>query len=136
MAVHQMRAFVLERDGALVDNERIGETLETNFWRPGNTEPFLDLVLKCTGEPLSGDAWVKELQVPVDDLVRHERADYDRALLDANEPDADVDLDMRVRLVDGDAVLADTSVAGSFLDACARFEAHVAAKYPQPQPSA
>ena len=72
----------------------------------------------------------------LDDLVRHERADYDRALLDANEPDADVDLDMRVRLVDGDAVLADTSVDGSFLDACARFEAHVAAKYPQPQPSA
>ena len=132
MAVHQTRAFVEKRDGFLVDNPKIGPTLTDAFWRPGNTEPFLDLVEKCTGAPLSGDAWVAELGVPLDELLASEKAAYDAAVAAASAASTDVDLDMRVRIVDGDAVLADTA-GSSFLDACAAFESYVTAKYPAPK---
>ncbi|KAH8069072.1 peptidase [Aureococcus anophagefferens] len=79
MAVHQTRAFVEKRDGFLVDNPKIGPTLTDAFWRPGNTEPFLDLVEQCTGAPLSGDAWVAALGVPLDELLASEKAAYDAA---------------------------------------------------------
>jgi hypothetical protein len=62
MAVHQTRAFLTERDGALVDNPKIGPTLREAYWRPGNSEPFLGLVERLTGKPLSGDAWVAMLE--------------------------------------------------------------------------
>ena len=132
MAVHQTRAFVEKRDGFLVDNPKIGPTLTDAFWRPGNTEPFLDLVEKCTGAPLSGDAWVAELGVPLDELLASEKAAYDAAVAAASAASTDVDLDMRVRIVDGDAVLADTA-GSNFLDACAAFESYVTEKYPAPK---
>lgn len=36
------------------------------FLQPGNSVPFLDLVERLTEAPLTADAWVKELQVPVE----------------------------------------------------------------------
>ena len=44
MAVHQTRAFVLDRDGSLADNPKVGPTLRDAYWLPGNSEPFLGLV--------------------------------------------------------------------------------------------
>mmetsp|Transcript_41138 Transcript_41138/g.102333 ORF Transcript_41138/g.102333 Transcript_41138/m.102333 type:complete len:87 (-) Transcript_41138:661-921(-) len=40
----------------------------------------------------------------------------------------DVELDMRIRIVDGDTVVADTKEEGSFLKACRKFEAFVQAR--------
>ena len=131
MGVHQTRAFFEKRDGCLVDNPNIGPTLADAFWKPGNSEAFLDLVERCTGAPLAGDAWVAALEEPLDAKLARERVAYDAAVADGPSDAAQVDLDMRVRVVDGDAVLADTE-GSSFLDACAKFEAHVKAKYPVP----
>ena len=130
MAVHQVRAFVEKRDGFLVDNPKIGPTLTEGFWKPGNSEMFLDLVKECTGADLSGDAWVAELNEPLPSLLAKEKADYDAAIADADEDD-DVDLDMRIRIVDGDRVLADTAES-DFLTACKSFESYVTDKYPAP----
>ena len=41
----------------------------------------------------------------------------------------DIDLDMRIRIVDGDEVLADTSKEGSFLASCKVFEEYVKKRY-------
>ncbi|KAH8073139.1 peptidase [Aureococcus anophagefferens] len=57
-----------------------------------------------TGAPLSGDAWVAALGVPLDELLASEKAAYDAAVAAASAASTDVDLDMRVRIVDGDAV--------------------------------
>ena len=139
MAVHQTRAFILARDGRIVDNPAVGPTLTDAYWRPGNSEPFLGLVERCTGAPLSGDAWVRELERDVDALLADERAAYDAAAArddtaaagDARGIGAgEIDLDMRVRIVDGDEVIADTAADGGFLGTCAKFEAYVRERFP------
>ena len=56
--------------GPLTDNPAVGKDLTEFYWRPGNAESFLALVEGLTGEPLTADAWVEDLQKPVDVLVR------------------------------------------------------------------
>jgi hypothetical protein len=103
-AVHQTRAYFIKEHGYIVDNPRVGPTLREAYWRPGNAEPFLGLVEKLTGGPLSGDAWVAMLKQDVPSLLAEEKAAYEEAA--AKEatcaPSASVDLDMRIKLVDGD----------------------------------
>lgn len=131
MSVHQTREFFLKRDGYLTDNPQIGPTLTKSYWQPGNSEPFLSLVENLTGSPLTGDAWVKELNESVDDVLKEEKKKYDSKRAECADDSAsdDIDLDMRIRIVDGDTVLADTSKEGSFLASCKVFEEYVKKRY-------
>ena len=134
MGVHQTRQFFMDRDGTIVDNPKIGPTLTEAFWKPGNSQPFLSLVEKCTGKPLTGDAWIAELQQDIEDLLVEEKEAYEKSIAEAVEstPSENIDLDMRIRIVDGDKVLADTSEDGSFLATCRRFEKYVHENYAAP----
>ena len=137
MAVHQTREHFLEKEGYIVDNPNVGPTLEKAYWEPGNSAAFLDLVKSLTGKTLTGDAWVKELSTTVAELKAEERKGYDAAVSQphpAREENAGkVDLDMRVRFVDGDLVIADTAQAGDdFIQTCAVFEKYVAERFPRP----
>mmetsp|Transcript_27964 Transcript_27964/g.82224 ORF Transcript_27964/g.82224 Transcript_27964/m.82224 type:complete len:689 (-) Transcript_27964:163-2229(-) len=134
MAVHQTRDFFERRDGFIVDNPNVGPTLSKQMWAAGNSEAFLDLVEGLTGKALSGDAWVKSLRQPLDELLGEEREAYDEARKEdgSSESEGEVDLDMRVRIVDGDEVLADTEADGSFLKACGKFESYVRERYGTP----
>ena len=127
MAVHQNRAFLVEKfpEEGIVDNPKVGPMLTDVYWKPGNTEPFLDLVKRFTGKPLTCDAWVAELSKPLDAVVAEERADYDKAVSAPPRTDP-VDLSMRMRLVHGDEVIAD-SASGGFDAACDAFAAWVSA---------
>jgi len=133
MAVHQTREHFLQKYGSLTDNPHIGPELSKGMWEPGNSEAFLDLVEQLTGKPLSSDAWVASLRQPLDELLVEERQSYDDALrsyaADIKDGDDVIDLDMRIRLVDGDTVLADTNIDGSFLASCKRFETYVRNRY-------
>lgn len=131
MSVHQTREFFLKRDGVLTDNPKIGPTLAENYWKPGNSEPFLSLVENLTGAPLTGEAWVNELKQSVEDVLKEEKVKYDskRAECADNTSENDIDLDMRIRIVDGDDVLADTATEGSFLATCKVFEEYVQKRY-------
>jgi hypothetical protein len=42
MSVHQTRAFFKSKYGNLVDNPSIGKDLAEVYWKPGNSEMFLD----------------------------------------------------------------------------------------------
>ena len=134
MAVHQTRAYLTTRDGFLVDNPKVGPTLRDAYWRPGNSEPFLGLVEGLTGAPLSGDAWVAALKQDVEELLAEEKVAYDAAAKAKTEASAAcaagaIDLDMRIKIVDGDAVIADTDAeGGDFLKTCAKFEEFVRAR--------
>eukprot|EP00571_Detonula_confervacea_P015345 CAMPEP_0172300836 /NCGR_PEP_ID=MMETSP1058-20130122/2844_1 /TAXON_ID=83371 /ORGANISM="Detonula confervacea, Strain CCMP 353" /LENGTH=670 /DNA_ID=CAMNT_0013010751 /DNA_START=30 /DNA_END=2042 /DNA_ORIENTATION=+ len=131
MSVHQTREFFMKRDGYLTDNPQIGPTLTKSYWQPGNSEQFLSLVENLTGNPLTGDAWVNMLKQSVEDVLKEEKVKYDskRAECADNSSDEDIDLDMRIRIVDGDDVLADTAEEGSFLKACKVFEGYVQNRY-------
>jgi oligoendopeptidase F len=136
MAVHQTREHFLDKEGYIVDNPLVGPTLEKAYWQPGNSAAFLDLVHQLTGKPLSGDPWVKELSVGVEELKVAERKDYDAAVAKAHpakeEGAGKVDLKMRVRFVDGDQVIADTAATGGdFIQTCSIFEKYVSERFPR-----
>lgn len=127
MSVHQTREYFLKKDGYLTDNKNIGPALTESYWKPGNSEAFLSLVENLTGSPLTGDAWVNELKQSVEEVLKEEKVRYDAKRAECADETAskDIDLDMRIRIVDGDEVLADTEKEGSFLAACKVFEGYV-----------
>lgn len=127
MGVHQARAHFLKAYGKLADEPRVGEDLTRVYWRPGNAAAFLDLVERLTSKPLAADAWVDELNEPLEDKVAAERASYDRGVAEGPKFSAgtDVDLEMRVRLVHGETLIGDSVVDGGLAGACAKFEAWI-----------
>lgn len=131
MGVHQTREFFMKKDGYISDNPKVGPTITEAYWKPGNSEPFLGLVENLTGSPLTGKAWINELKQSVDDVLKEEKTSYDKKRAEcADEPSCDdIDLDMRIRIVDGDKVLADTAEDGSFLATCKKFEDYVQERF-------
>lgn len=114
MSVHQTRQYFAQKYGRIVDNPEVGKELTQSYWRPGNGAAFLSLVESLTGSPLSAEAWVHELSRPIAKLLEEERKEYDEGLAAGPTfpPGADVSLGMRVRLVHGDEVIADSEEAG------------------------
>lgn len=131
MAVHQTREHFFRTEGYIVDNPKVGPTLEAEYWRAGSGKPgFLGLVNNLTGKPLSHDAWVKELGEDVEELVKSECEAYEKSLAEATST-SDVDLDMRMLFVHGDEVIADSAENGGFLPACAKFKSWIHDKWPK-----
>ncbi len=120
MSVHQTREYFLSKYGSIVDNPRVGAELAEVYWRPGNSEQFLDLVHKLTGKPLKGDSWVHDLNTTVEEALEHERKAYERSVKEGPKfkHGDHVSLDMRVLLVHGDEVVADSKENGSLFSAC------------------
>jgi oligoendopeptidase F len=131
MAVHQTREFFMKRDGYIADNPKVGPTISEAYWKPGNSEPFLGLVEGLTGSSLTGKAWINKLEQSVESLLNKEKAAYDKKRAECTAAPAcdEIDLDMRIRIVDGDDVLADTDEDGSFLATCKKFEDYVQKRY-------
>ena len=74
MSVHQTREYFLTKFGKITDNEHVGEELREVYWKPGNSESFMDLVRKLTGKPLAADAWVHVCTALILLLPRHHMA--------------------------------------------------------------
>jgi oligoendopeptidase F len=130
MSVYQTRAYFKEKYGFIVDNPEVGPTITKAYWEAGNSRPFLELVHGLTGKHLSGDDWIKAFSESVDDKVVREKKEYEDALSKSPaSSSASVDLNMTVKFVDGDEVIADSSQGpGGVLGACKKFEAFVAAR--------
>jgi hypothetical protein len=126
---------------------------------PGNGEAFLDLVQKLTGAPLSSAAWVKDLQVssacayvpclcyayacshggllaplqtPLKQKLEEEEEAYRKAVAagPAIAPGQQADLEMRIRLVHGDELIADTETDGGLAGACAKYTEWIRKTWP------
>lgn len=121
----------MKRDGYIADNPKVGPTISEAYWKPGNSEPFLGLVEGLTGSSLTGKAWINKLEQSVESLLNKEKAAYDKKRAECTAAPAcdEIDLDMRIRIVDGDDVLADTDEDGSFLATCKKFEDYVQKRY-------
>jgi Peptidase family M3 len=131
MSVHQTRAYFKNKYGYIVDNPNVGPELTKVYWEPGNSRPFLDLVRDLTGKELSGSDWVASFNESVEDKVAREREEYDVAMKNStiHSIDDNIDLNMTVKFVDGDEIIADSSlVKGGILEACQQFEVFVAAR--------
>lgn len=135
MSVHQTREYFKNKYGYIVDNPNVGPTLKSAYWECGNSKPFLDIVRDLTGKDLTGEAWVDALKEDLEEHIVQEKKEYIemiekcKATAKASEEkeDEQLDLQMTVRFVDGDEVIADSSVSG-LLGSCKEFEAFVAAR--------
>lgn len=114
MSVHQTREHFQRKYGVIVDNVSVGKDLAEVYWKPGNGAAFMDLVRELTGKPLSAAAWVAKLRANTEALVVSERQQYDSAVAAGPTYPAghDVDLAMRVLLVHGDDIIADSNNGG------------------------
>lgn len=119
MAVHQTRAFFLQRDGHLADNPRIGPELERAYWNEGNRRTHDETLVALTGKPLSADALVAVSNLSVDEALQQAKASWDAA--GKRTPyTGQVELDATIRVVHGHEVVASTET-DSFENAAARF---------------
>jgi len=131
MSVHQTRAHFFQKyAGKFVDNPAVGKDLADVYWAPGNGAAFLDLVQKLTGKPLAADAWVHELERPLDQVLREEKIEYEAAAAagPAIKPGQEPDLGMRVILAHGDEVISD-SLEGGLAAATTKFKTWVRATF-------
>mmetsp|Transcript_75256 Transcript_75256/g.148887 ORF Transcript_75256/g.148887 Transcript_75256/m.148887 type:complete len:96 (-) Transcript_75256:85-372(-) len=86
---------------------------------------FLDLVEGLTGKPLTADAWVTCLKEPLDQHLEQERKEYDAAVQVGLAVTDDLDLGMRIRITDGDEIVADTVEDKTFSATTEKFERYV-----------
>lgn len=109
---------------------QVGKELSEVYWQPGNAAPFLGLVKQLTGAELSATAWVEVLQEPLEQMLEEERAAYEEAVAagPAIPAGQEPNLGMRVRLVHGDEVIAD-SAEGGLAEAVKAFNAWVRARF-------
>lgn len=130
MSVHQTREYFKKKHGYIVDNPEVGPTITRAYWEWGNSRQFLDLVKDLTGKDLDGTAWTNSLRETAADRIVRERKEYDEMIAKVKEegtPSEELDLNMVVKFVDGDKVIADSSVCeGALLGACREFEKFVA----------
>lgn len=120
MAVHQTRRFFLKRDGALVDNPKVGRDLAEHYWKPGNARTFPDMIQGLTGEPFGAEATVEMVNKPLDEAL----AEADAAANGKNaafaasggESTRKVDLDAVIRIVHGDELIASNENGKTFDD--------------------
>ena len=123
MASYQTRAYLLERDGYLTDNPRVGRDLAMHYWAPGNAVPFDDTVRSLTGASLSADALAAMCNLPVDQAVADARAAAHRGA-SAPRVSGPVALDATIHIVHGSDRVASTEDGG--IDGmCDAFEAWI-----------
>ena len=84
-------------------------------------KPCPSLVERFTGAPLQSQGWVAKLEWPLEEAGAREKKEYAAGLLagPARAAGIGADLNMRVRLVDGDTLISDSGAPGGD-DACPR----------------
>lgn len=105
MAVHQTRAYFLERDGHLVDNPRIGPDLARAYWRPGNSKGFQDFLAELTGEPLNARFLAEHVTRSVEACLEDARRAVDK-LPEVPTFEGAVELDAAIRMDHGAETVA------------------------------
>lgn len=108
MAVEQTRQFFLQRDGYLTDNPAIGPDLARHYWLPGNSVSHDDTLRSLTGEGFNPDYLAEACNQTVEQAW-HDAQQAIAAAAQRPQPPADFDLAAHIRVVDGDAVLADNA---------------------------
>jgi len=130
MAVAQTRAHLLRTLGYLTDNPAVGPALAAHYWEPGNSVDHNHMLRSLTGEGFSARYLADDCNASVEDV----RAAAATAMRDASArvyPDAvPPSLDAHIRIVHGDALLADTSEGQAAM--CDRFEGWVRANFAAP----
>jgi Zn-dependent oligopeptidase len=113
LAVYMTRAHFRDRDGFLVNNPRIGPELAEKYWKQGNAISFPDMVKQLTGKPFSAKAAIDAIEMPMEEYVRLQKAEYDGAAKLPKTP-AVIALNGHFTVADGDVQIATTRDGRTF----------------------
>ncbi|PBI79894.1 peptidase M3 [Rahnella victoriana] len=108
MAVEQTRAFFLKRDGYLTDNPAIGPDLAKHYWTPGNSVSHDDTLRSLTGEGFNPDYLAQACNQTIEAAWQDAKQTIEKASA-REQPAADFDLNVHIRVVDGSLILADSA---------------------------
>lgn len=120
LAVFQTRAFFRSRDGRLVDNPRIGNDLREHYWREGNRLRFGEFVERMTGRPLTAAPLAEAVGRTADERLEVERRAI-AALGDAPAGAGSMHVNARIRVVDGNEIVAEDRDPAALAAAFARW---------------
>ena len=129
MAVYQTRAWFLREYGYIADNPAVGPLLAEKYWAPGNSLTHDETLRALTGEGFSARYLAEACNRSVDEAWAEADASIQAARARSYPGDFPAEIDAKVRIVDGAAVLADNSVSEAKM--CADFAAVVKARYPK-----
>jgi hypothetical protein len=110
MAVYQTRDFFLKRDGRIMDNPQVGRDLAEHYWKPGNSQSFLQFIGNLTGHPFSAKATVDLVNKPLETVFTEAEAAVAREAKATPSQDP-VQLDATITMIHGDEIIASTSTA-------------------------
>jgi hypothetical protein len=130
MAVAQTRAHLLDQFGYLTDNPAIGPTLTAHYWEPGNSVNHNQMLRSLTGGGFSARHLAEDCNATAGEACAHAEASLRAASVRRYPDHVPTSLDAHIRIVHGEAVLADTSDGESAM--CDRFERWVLAHYGAP----
>jgi hypothetical protein len=133
MAVSQTRAHLLGEFGYLTDNPAIGPTLSAHYWEPGNSVDHHHMLRSLTGEGFSARHLAEDCNATTEEACARAQASIQAAAGRPRPGTVPASLDAHIRIVHGDALLADTSDGEAAM--CDRFEGWVRAHYPGPAAS-
>ena len=130
MAVAQTRAHLLSEAGYLTDNPAIGPTLAAHYWEPGNSVDHNQMLRSLTGEGFSARHLAEDCNASAEEACSRAESSM-RAAATRHYPEiVPASLDAHIRIVHGDALLADTSDGEAAM--CDRFEEWVRTHFRAP----
>jgi Zn-dependent oligopeptidase len=127
MAVAQTRAHLLDEFGYITGNPAIGPTLSAHYWEPGNSVDHNDMLRSLTGEGFSARYLAEDCNATPEEACGRAEASMRAAAARRYPADPPASLDAHIRILHGEAVLADTTEGEAAM--CDRFEGWVRAQY-------
>jgi hypothetical protein len=116
--VYQTRAYFVDKFGYLSDNPKIGPLLSKHYWNPGNSISHDDSIKSLTGESFNAKYLADICNLSVDEAWAQELIKMAHLAQRTETPMKD--LNARIKVVDGNTILASNNVSLSQM--CDDFE--------------
>lgn len=107
LTVFQWREYFYKKYGFIVDNKKIGKEM-TKIWSYGSLYPAKKLVKMATGKKLSPQAFITEVNMPLEKIIVRAKEKIKR-LEKIPRYTKPIDLDGRITMVHGKEIIADNS---------------------------
>ena len=104
LALYQWRDYFFKKYGYIVDNYQVGKEM-AKVWKLGAAKKFKEFVIIATGKKLSADAFLKEVTLPADKVVKRAKERIKR-LETVKAYSKPVNLNATIRMVHGKEEIA------------------------------
>lgn len=124
LGVYQSREHFMKRDGYIVGNPAVGPEMARVYWAPGNSIRLFEGMKALTGEEFSSRAAIREVTRSRAEILQAIDAAYRHYEKSKDEPLAAMahnPINARLRIVDGDTLVASNEDGSSAEDLVKRF---------------